>query len=182
MRSLFLVYVLSSLSAIFALANDADQMVLGDLRTIKLFEPTPTVSPQVDPIGTDDVNMNTQEDIASPPRTAPFVTATSNPGTGGGATCVQGCLARAASQVGCGGSGNFWCVCKKGAYVGKAWDCFGQSGCSGSDIGKALGDLNVACRPYRGFAASVDEIPESPMITPEGTPAVGFGSSKHDEL
>ncbi|CAE6480206.1 hypothetical protein ACGC1H_005299 [Rhizoctonia solani] len=176
------IYLFSQLLAVFALAHDADQIVLGNLQTLKFFEPTPTISPEMDPIGSKDVNWSTQDDVVSPPQTAPFTSATSGPGSGGGATCVQGCLARAASQVGCGGSANFWCVCKKGAYVGKAWDCFGQSGCPGPDIGKALGDLNVACRPYRGFAASVDESPESPMITPEGTPAVVLGSNRFDEL
>ncbi|KDN37863.1 hypothetical protein RSAG8_09837, partial [Rhizoctonia solani AG-8 WAC10335] len=181
MQFLLFIYFFSPLLATFALAHDADQMVLGNMRTFKLFEPTPTISPEMDPIGTEDANLTTTDEIISPPRTTLAMTATSGPGSGGGATCVQGCLARAASQVGCGSSANFWCVCKKGAYVGKAWDCFGQSGCPQSDIGKALGDLKVACAPYRRLAAS-DESPESPMIIPEGTPAVVLGSSRFDEL
>ncbi|KEP47001.1 CFEM domain protein [Rhizoctonia solani 123E] len=182
MRFLLFIYLFSQLLAVFALANEADQIVLGNLQTLKLFEPTPTTSPEMDPIGTKDVNWSTQDETISPPQTAPFSTATSGSGSGGGATCVQGCLARAASQVGCGSSANFWCVCKKGAYVGKAWDCFGQSGCPGSDIGKALGDLKSACRSFSRLAASADEGPESPMVTPEGTPAVVLGSSRYDEL
>ncbi|CAE7199024.1 unnamed protein product, partial [Rhizoctonia solani] len=160
------------LFAIFGLAHDADQVVLGDMRPFKPFEPTPIIAP-VNLINED----FTQDGIVSPPRSAP--TASATPPSGGGATCVQDCLAHAASQVGCGGSGNLRCACNKSAYV--AWDCFGQSGCAGPDIGRALGDLNVACGPFRGFAACA-EIPESPMVAPEGTPAVVFGSNKFDEL
>ncbi|CAE6466308.1 unnamed protein product [Rhizoctonia solani] len=184
MVSLLLTYLFFSLLHIFALANDADQVVLGDLRTIKVFEPSPTSSFEPSPVGTDGSNAITPHVVPSAfPTGLPIASfSLAGPGTGGGPTCVQSCLARAASQVGCGGSANFWCVCKKNAYIGKAWDCFGQSGCPGDAIGRALGDLNVACRPYKRLTAG-DELPESPMITPEGTPVVAlFGSGRFDEL
>ncbi|KAJ1306309.1 hypothetical protein OPQ81_011008 [Rhizoctonia solani] len=167
----------------FILANQVDQTVLGDLRAFKLFESTPTASPELSPIETQVTKMITQEHVWSASPITWVMSSFANPGEGGGATCVQTCLARAASQVGCGGSANFRCVCKKGGYVGKSWDCFGQSGCPADAIGRALADLNVACQPYRRLASSIDESPESPVITPEGTPIVAsFESSKHDEL
>ncbi|KAH7335026.1 hypothetical protein B0J17DRAFT_97390 [Rhizoctonia solani] len=183
MVSLLLTYLFFSLLHIFALANDADQVVMGDIRTLKVFEPSPTSSFEPSPVGTDSTNAITPHTVPFAFPTAPSISSSlAGPGSGGGPTCVQTCLARAASQVGCGSSANFWCVCKKGAYIGKAWDCFGQSGCPGDAIGRALGDLNVACRPYKRLVLG-DESPESPMITPEGTPVMApLGPGRFDEL
>ncbi|CAE7126085.1 unnamed protein product [Rhizoctonia solani] len=174
MYSPLLITLSVLLFAIFGLARDVDQVVLGDMLPFKPFEPTPTIAP-VNPINED----FTQDEIISSPRTTP--TPSAAPPSGGGATCAQGCLARAATQVRCGGSGDFRCVCNKSEYVGQARACFDQSRCAGSDIGQALEHLDIACRSPRRFAAG-GGIPESPMVAPEGTPAVAFGSSRFDEL
>ncbi|CAE6476549.1 unnamed protein product [Rhizoctonia solani] len=154
MYSPLLITLSVLLFAIFGLARDVDQVVLGDMLPFKPFEPTPTIAP-VNPINED----FTQDEIISSPRTTP--TPSAAPPSGGGATCAQGCLARAATQVRCGGSGDFRCVCNKSEY--------------------ALEHLDIACRSPRRFAAG-GGIPESPMVAPEGTPAVAFGSSRFDEL
>ncbi|CAE6348776.1 unnamed protein product [Rhizoctonia solani] len=176
-------YLLFSLLFNRILAHEANEIVLGDLRTTKLFEPTPTSLPGLSPIETKIIDVITQHVIPSTSQTAPTVTATGDSGTAGGRTCVQGCLAQAASQVNCGGAGNFRCVCKKKDYVGKAWDCFGQMGCSGPEIGSALADLNVACQPFGRRNLLEDKGPESPMIVPASTPVLdSFESSRFDEL
>ncbi|KAF8667984.1 hypothetical protein RHS04_09219 [Rhizoctonia solani] len=185
MRFLLFVYSVLSLFFVsgFAHVHGADQIVLGDLRTIKLFEPSPTSSPTLSPIETETTNTITRHDIPSASQTVLAASFTGDSGTAGGRTCVQDCLARAASQVNCGGVGNFWCVCKKSAYVGKAWDCFGQMRCPGADIGRALADLNAACQPIGRANFQGDEIVESPLVVPESTPvAASFEWGSFDEL
>ncbi|KAF8721661.1 hypothetical protein RHS02_08866, partial [Rhizoctonia solani] len=183
MHFLLFIYPFLFFVSGFAHVHGADQIVLGDLRTIKLFEPSPTSSPTLSPIETETTNTITRHDIPSASQTVLAASFTGDSGTAGGRTCVQDCLARAASQVNCGGAGNFWCVCKKSAYVGKAWDCFGQMRCPGADIGRALADLNAACQPIGRANLQGDEIVESPLVVPESTPvAASFEWGRFDEL
>jgi hypothetical protein len=104
MRFLLFVFLSFSFLIDWILAHEAEQIVLGDLRTAKLFEPSPTNSPSLSPIETKIFDVITQHTIPSTSQIVLPATATGEPGTAGGSTCVQGCLARAASQVNCGGA------------------------------------------------------------------------------
>ncbi|KAG9122746.1 hypothetical protein FRC07_000743 [Ceratobasidium sp. 392] len=87
------------------------------------------------------------------------------PINGGGPSCVQDCLAKAASNAGCRSSSTF---------RGLAQNCFGINECEASSASRALGEMNTACRTVvttsqGGQAPPTQSFPTSSAPTPPPT-------------
>ncbi|KAJ1306307.1 hypothetical protein OPQ81_011006 [Rhizoctonia solani] len=67
------------------------------------------------------------------------------PPSGGGATCVQRCLAQSASSVGCQSGADLPCVCNSQTYLSLARTCFTNSGCNEDASQAAVQDYGIAC-------------------------------------
>ncbi|CAE6480184.1 hypothetical protein ACGC1H_005296 [Rhizoctonia solani] len=102
--------------------------------------PTPTIS---DP-GSTEFATGTSTSTTLPP------TGTSPPPIGGGATCVQSCLAEAAAQAGCKSSVDVRCICQSGIYISTAQSCFSNSACDNANSQSAIGDYGTVCRNGNG--------------------------------
>ncbi|CAE7205707.1 unnamed protein product [Rhizoctonia solani] len=94
--------------------------------------PTPTIS------GPRDTETSTTSiTLPTPSATSPV---------GGGATCVQSCLAKAASQAGCTSSADVPCICQSRIYASTAQSCFSDSACENGASQSAIGDYGTVCR------------------------------------
>ncbi|CAE6348800.1 unnamed protein product [Rhizoctonia solani] len=109
--------------------------------------PEPTPEPTTTLVFITD--SDTQTTITSTPtstETTSFpIVSTAAPPTGGGATCVQRCLAEAADSVGCRGGADLECVCASGSYLSMARTCFTNSTCDNELSQAAVQDYGAAC-------------------------------------
>ncbi|CAE6349665.1 unnamed protein product [Rhizoctonia solani] len=95
-------------------------------------------------------------------------TATAPPPVGGGATCVQSCLAKAATQVGCKNLVDVPCVCQSAAYMSTAQICFNDSFCQNADVQNAIEDYGTVCRNGNQNSGT-ETSPRSTSPTPSRT-------------
>ncbi|KAG8706711.1 hypothetical protein FRC08_000897 [Ceratobasidium sp. 394] len=115
---------------------------------ITSLDPTPTSEPETS-------ITPAPESGAISTTTTPAPESTAIPPEGGGASCVQGCLVRAAAEVGCKSITDFTCVCASSGYLQEARSCFSEFSCQSSAVGAAVKDYNTACNVNS----------ESPVIT-----------------
>ncbi|QRV98476.1 hypothetical protein RhiJN_26495 [Ceratobasidium sp. AG-Ba] len=100
--------------------------------------------------------------------TFPTSVGTAAPPNGGGATCVQDCLAIAASGAGCSSSVDIRCVCSSFTFLGLAQNCFGMSSCDSGSASRALNDQRVVCGA--GATTSTGQPTQAPSTASALTP------------
>ncbi|CAE6450854.1 unnamed protein product [Rhizoctonia solani] len=83
--------------------------------------------------------------ISTEPTTTITTLSTAAPPSGGGATCVQQCLAQSAATVGCRSGADVACVCNSQTYLSLARTCFTNSGCDDISSQQAVQDYGTAC-------------------------------------
>ncbi|KAG8782231.1 hypothetical protein FRC12_021055 [Ceratobasidium sp. 428] len=92
------------------------------------------------------------------------------PINGGGPSCAQDCLARAASGAGCSSSVDMQCVCSSPTFRGLAQNCFGMSNCDASSASRALNDVNTLCQagqaPPPGPSPTFSAPAPAPTVAP----------------
>ncbi|QRV98480.1 CFEM domain protein [Ceratobasidium sp. AG-Ba] len=119
------------------------------VETVTEPEPEPTPTESIDPTTTvpgPTITPGPDTTIPSETSTAGIIVSTAIPPVGGGATCVQTCLVRAAAGAGCQSSTDLACVCSGENYLGLAQICFSEFSCQASAVSEAEGDYNGICR------------------------------------
>ncbi|QRV84421.1 hypothetical protein RhiJN_12437 [Ceratobasidium sp. AG-Ba] len=125
-------------------------------------EPTSTEPPETSTTLTDTFSETT---TSTPPATT---SASASSPVGGGQTCVQACLAQAATNVGCNGLGkshavdskrhtHFWTL--SSSFMSNAESCFANDNCDSAAVSSATSDYQSVC----------DSL-STPRITPSTTP------------
>ncbi|KAF8721660.1 hypothetical protein RHS02_08864, partial [Rhizoctonia solani] len=139
-------------SVLFALGLATS--VLGQAITSGTPDPTTTTIEFITDTDTETTITSTPTSTSS--STFP-IASTAAPPVGGGATCVQRCLAEAADNVGCRGGADLTCVCASGSYLSIARTCFSDSRCDDALSQSAVQDYGSAC--------SVSPTPPQPPVT-----------------
>ncbi|QRV98468.1 CFEM domain protein [Ceratobasidium sp. AG-Ba] len=105
---------------------------------------TPTDTP-TDTFENSETSMTLTDTLSYPSTTSipPAPTATSP--SGGGQTCVQKCLAQAATDSGCNGFTDSRCICTSSSFMNNARNCFSDQNCDPAMIASATQDYSSVC-------------------------------------
>ncbi|KAG8782813.1 hypothetical protein FRC12_020385 [Ceratobasidium sp. 428] len=98
---------------------------------------------------------------------------------GGGPSCAQDCLAKAASGAGCSSFVDRQCICSSSTFRDLAKNCFGMSKCDASSASRALNDVNTPCQAEQAFTDVFRSSSSSHSSSSQSRPELSLSGSKY---